>query len=161
MQDLVSFLMSNVGSAKEVAGNQPGLVEQGEGGQVNLLAAQASIHGGDITFEQPFQNIGLWHSVEDFVRWDFTLDKATDFQIRVHYACHPSSAGNQMVLAVGEHLAERKVPSTGGWDQYRTLELGKVSLPAGAHQLSLFAQGAFRGALLDLKSIELMPVTEN
>ena len=66
-----------------------------------------------------------------------------------------------MVLAVGEHLAERKVPSTGGWDQYRTLELGKVSLPAGAHQLSLFAQGAFRGALLDLKSIELMSVTEN
>ena len=161
MQDLVSFLMSNVGSAKEVAGNQPVLVEQGEGGQVNLLAAQASIHGGDITFEQPFQNIGLWHSVEDFVRWDFTLDKATDVQIRVHYACHPSSAGNQMVVAVGEHLAERKVPSTGGWDQYRTLKLGKVSLPAGTHQLSLFAQGAFRGALLDLKSIELMPVTEN
>ena len=60
------------------------------------------------SFVQPFRNLGLWHSVEDLVRWDFTFDKATDFRIRVHYACHSSSAGNRMVLAVGEHLAERR-----------------------------------------------------
>lgn len=160
LRDLISYLMSSVQPAKTVPGNQPTDVRPDGQGLVHLLAEQAAIFGGDITFEPPLKNIGLWHSVDDFVRWRFVIETAGEFEVRLRYACHPGSAGNQMVATVGEWSVARQVPSTGGWDQYQTIELGEVSLPAGTHIFSVSAQGNFQGALLDLHSIELRPVAE-
>ena len=160
LRDLIRYLMSSVRSAKSVPGNEPVDVLPNEQGRVQLLAAQAAIYGGDITFESPWKNIGLWHSVDDFVRWSFVVEKAGKYQVQLRYACHPGSAGNQMVATVGEWTVARKVKSTGGWDQYKTIELGEISLTAGNHHLSVSAEGEFQGALLDLHSIELQPVAE-
>ncbi len=160
LRDLISYLMSNVQAAKSVSGNRPVDVQPDERGVLRFVAAQAAIFGGDITFEEPLQNIGLWHSVDDFVRWDLELEQAGTYTVQLRYACHPGSAGNQMVVSVGEWHVAKAVPSTGGWDQYQTLELGDVSLSPGRHVLSVTAQGNFQGALMDLHSIELRPMAE-
>lgn len=160
LRDLISYLMSNVQAAKSVPGNRPVEVQSDGKGVLRFVAAQAAIYGGDITFEEPLQNIGLWHSVDDFVRWNFDLDHAGAYTVQLRYACHPGSAGNQMVVSVGEWQVAKEVPSTGGWDQYQTLELGDVSLSPGRHVLSVSAQGTFQGALMDLHSIELRPIAE-
>ena len=57
-----------------------------------------------------------------------------------------------------EPVLRAAVPATGGWDRYKHLKLGTVKLPAGAGRLTVRPDGPIRGALLDLRTVYLVPV---
>ena len=69
----------------------------------------------------------------------------------------PGSAGNTFVLEAGEGRLTHKVASTGSWDTYREGRVGTLTLAAGEQQVVLRPAGRVSGALLDLKSIRLVP----
>ena len=53
--------------------------------------------------------------------------------------------------------AEGKIPSTGNWDTYETHPFGEIELSKGEQQIALLPLGELNGALVDLKSIRLVP----
>jgi hypothetical protein len=57
----------------------------------------------------------------------------------------------------GERIAG-KVASTGSWDNYCQAKIGEMNLSAGRHRLLVRPEGRIRGALLDLKTLELRPI---
>ena len=69
VNDLWAFFKTLLAPPKHVEGNVPTIVEIPSEGNVALMASQAEIYGGDITFEKQFQNIGYWHDRNDVVRW--------------------------------------------------------------------------------------------
>ncbi|MDB5390387.1 MAG: Neutral/alkaline non-lysosomal ceramidase, partial [Planctomycetaceae bacterium] len=155
--DIIAFVTQTQSPAKPFPGNTPSLVSS-LNGQFALLARHAEIRGGAIVFEEPFQNIGYWHSLQDYVTWNVKMEQSGEFDVYLDFACAADCAGNEFVLLETQPLIAGKVPSTGGWDRFRQQKMGTVSLAAGAHRLSIRPSGqAVHGALMDLKGVYLVP----
>jgi hypothetical protein len=84
------------------------------------------------------------------------LEKANRYTVYLDYACHNSVAGNTFVLEGGEPALHGKVGGTGGWDKYRQVKIGSLTLKAGQQRLTLRPDGKLKGALLDLRGIRLV-----
>jgi putative heme-binding domain-containing protein len=157
LADVMAYVAQAGAPPKNLPGNSPALVKADKG-TLSLLAKQAEIFGGDITFEAPFQNIGCWHDAQDHAAWTVQPDKPGSFDVYLDYACDNSSAGNRFVLEGVQPTLRGQVTGTGGWDKYRRQKIGTVTLAAGTHRLVLRPDaGTIQGALLDLRGIYLVP----
>lgn len=156
MADLLAFAR-RPSSAKAVAGNTPATITASADGTFTLPATKASIHGGEITLEDEFENIGMWRGNADYVTWNVTVAKAGDYDVHLDYACHNNASGNAFLLRAGTGEIKGTVVGTGGWDQYRQIKLGRLTLTAGEAQVSLQPGGPVRDALMDLRAIKLVP----
>jgi putative heme-binding domain-containing protein len=155
LADVIAYLSHAGSPPKNLPGNMPTLVNA-ENGSLTLLAKSAEIHGGDITFETPFQNIGCWHGAQDHAAWTVQLEKEGRFDVFLEYACDDASAGNRFILEGGQPSLRGQVAGTGGWDKYRQAKIGTLTLSAGTHRLILRPDaGTLKGALLDLRGIHL------
>lgn len=155
--DIIAFVTQSPSPAKQFPGNSPTVITA-VNGRLSLPASSAEIRGESIVFEEPFRNIGYWHGLQDHVVWNIRLEQSGEFDLYFDFACAPDAAGNAFQLVGVQPQVTGKVPSTGGWDQYRQQMMGTVSLNAGAQRLTLRPAGeAIRGALLDLKAIYLVP----
>ncbi|HEV2949898.1 MAG TPA: neutral/alkaline non-lysosomal ceramidase N-terminal domain-containing protein [Gemmataceae bacterium] len=157
LADVMAYVAQAGTPPKILPGNRPALVKA-ENDSLRLLATNAEIHGGDITFESTFQNIGCWHDVQDHAVWTVQLEKAGRFEVVLDYACDDTSAGNRFILEGGQPSLRGQVVGTGGWDKYRQQKIGILSLAAGTQHLVLRPDaGSLKGALLDLRGIYLTP----
>ncbi|HZU37464.1 MAG TPA: PVC-type heme-binding CxxCH protein, partial [Gemmataceae bacterium] len=157
LADVIAYVRGLEPPPKQVAGNEPDIVSTGKDGLIWLSAERAAIHGGDITFESNFRNIGCWHSPDDSVSWTVAVGRAGRYDVVLDYACHPATAGGRFVLAGAEPELRGQVASTGGWDKYRQTKIGTVHLSPGLHTLTLRAGSKFHEALMDLRGIRLTP----
>ncbi len=160
LADLIAYLSSVPIPAKVVPGNRPTVLRV-EKGRVTLHASSCEIRGGQITFEGEFKNIGMWHGGNDHILWRIELDQEKTFDVWLDYACDRGSAGNRFLLEGGTPVLGGEVASTGGWDRYRQVKLGTIKLAAGKQTVRVRPEGErLRGALLDLRTLYLVPVGE-
>lgn len=157
MADLLAFLAGSSPPPKSIDGNRPALVSAAGGGAVVLPAASAEIYGGEITFERPLENIGYWHHRNDHIAWSFLCERQGEFDLVLHYSCDDGAAGNPFEILVAGQTLQHKVEGTGGWANYRAIRLGAVRLDPGVHRLVMKPTADIRGALADVKAIELVP----
>jgi putative membrane-bound dehydrogenase-like protein len=156
MADLLAYLGGFASPPKQFPGNRPAPVRAVQG-EYPLLATSAAIHGGEIAFEEPFKNVGMWHGKDDYACWTVEIDKAGEYDVWLDWACADPVAGNAYALEGGQAALRGKVKATGGWDRYRQEKLGTVTLPGGTQRLTFRPDGELRGALLDLRGISLVP----
>jgi putative heme-binding domain-containing protein len=159
MADLLTYLVTAARPPKKFAGNVPAVVRP-KGGALSLLATNAAIHGGEIAFEVEFRNIGMWHGVDDRAVWTVEVDREGKYEVWLDFACATETSGNAYVLEGGVPELHGKVPATGGWDHYQQQKIGTLTLLSGSHRLTFRAGGPFRGALIDLRGIHLVPPGE-
>lgn len=157
MADLLAYLTAHDPPHKKLAGNDPAVIAVSDNA-LTLPATRCFVFGGDILFEPEFQNIGYWHGERDHVVWKVKLDTPATFDVYLDYACDPGSAGNPFAIDGVEPALRGTIASTGGWNQYQLVKLGTVKLPAGAGRITFRPDGPLRGALLDLRTLYLVPV---
>ena len=158
--DLIAFLKSLPATSKSCEGNKPALVKP-HNGRLTLPASAAAIYGESITFERRFGNIGYWHGLQDHVAWNFELPTSAEFDVYLDGACDAASAGNGYRIEIGERSLTGRIESTGGWDRYRAFKIGTISLNGGTHRVVIRPDGdTIRGALVDLRCIQMVPVGE-
>jgi putative heme-binding domain-containing protein len=158
--DLLVFLGASVGPAgkpKSFEGNKPVMVKAAADGSVLLLATQCEIYGTTMVFEAGYKNLGYWSSESDQAVWSADLTKAGKYAVEIDYACENGVAGNSYTLEAGSSRLAGKIEGTGSWDTYKQVKLGTIDLRAGPQNLSFRSQGKIQGALLDLRSIKLVP----
>jgi hypothetical protein len=153
---LLSWLQTLTVPAKSIPGNSPERIGIPAGGAAVLLASQAQIRGGDITFEPPHQNIGMWHGNDDDVRWSIHADAPREVAVWIEYACDPGAAGQLLELSGGEPALTAVVPSTGAWSQYQLLHVGTTVLHGGESTLRVRPAASLRAALVDLRAVHLV-----
>jgi putative membrane-bound dehydrogenase-like protein len=157
MADVIAYLGSIGQPAKAIAGNVPKLVTITNDAYI-LRAVDCEIHGGDITFEPEFGNIGFWHGAKDHVAWQVRVATAGEFDVYFDYACDPGSTGGPFAFEGGEPTLRGRVASTGSWSNYRLLKVGTIKLNPGEIRLTLRPDAeALRGALIDLRTVQLVP----
>ena len=69
------------------------------------------------------------------------------------------TAGSMPLAASGSEI-RGKVASTGGWDKYQRVKIGRVTLADGEARITMQPAGQINGALLDLRRIELVPARD-
>ena len=136
MADLIAYLGGIGKPAKTVAGNVPKVVAVADG-MYSLRTADCEIHGGDITFEPEFGNIGYWHSEKDHVVWQVRVATPGEFDVYFDYACDPGSDGGPFAFEGGEPTVLGRIASTGSWSNYRSMKIGTIKLAAGDVRFTL------------------------
>jgi putative heme-binding domain-containing protein len=158
--DLLLFLGASAGPAgkpKTFEGNKPEMARAGADGSVTLLATQCEIYGASMVFEAEHKNLGYWTSESDQAVWSVDLPKAGKYSVELDYACETAAAGNAYVLEAGPARLSGRIEGTGSWASYRQVKLGSLDLRAGPQHLAFHSQGKIQGALLDLRSLRLVP----
>jgi hypothetical protein len=58
----------------------------------------------------------------------------------------------------GAGAPEFAVPATGGWQSYRTVEVGRIALPTGSHRAVLRALSKPGEAVVNVRAVRLVRV---
>jgi putative membrane-bound dehydrogenase-like protein len=161
-QDLADVMVHVRGAGpvvkpKAFEGNKPELVKPAGDGSLKLTAANAAIYGPSLVLEKQYGNLGYWSSRDDRAVWTMTVPKASRYEVWLDYACDNSAAGNTFVIESGHEKLTGKVAVTGTWDKYRQVQAGTLALEAGERQVTMRSEGRINGAMIDLKSIRLVP----
>jgi putative heme-binding domain-containing protein len=158
LADLIAYLSATGPPPRQVAGNHPERVAPRADGSIVLGAETAQIFGETLTFEAEHRNLGYWGRAADRAAWTFEVQQAGRYAVWLEWACDDASAGNTLLLDFGTDRVTSKVAGTGGWETYHTAKVGEVTLAAGANRLDARSEGRVRGALLDLRAVELRPL---
>lgn len=161
LADVIAFIRVDVPppQRKTFEGNKPELVTPLGDGTIRLYPTNCEIYGVDITLEKQYGNLGYWTSEEDHAVWTIEIPKAAKYLVRLSWSCADDSAGNNFVVQVDSTRITGSIPGTGTWDNYKTQNIGEVTLPAGRHTVTLRSAGKIKGSLLDLKELRLAPAS--
>jgi putative membrane-bound dehydrogenase-like protein len=160
LADLLAFVAATGPPPKRVAGNRPERVRARADGVIVLRASSAEVFGDMLTFEAKYGNLGYWSAPNDRAAWTFDVPRAGRYAVWLDWACADGSAGQTLTLTAPSQRLEHKVAGTGTWDDYRSVKAGELSLPPGPNRLEVHHAGRIRGALMDLRSVELRPLPD-
>jgi hypothetical protein len=156
----VSVVVGGGGASRaEDAPKPPAVVKQRDDGGLTLLAIDARVHGRKAKHEKKGSNphnIGYWTDVKDTVTWEATLDKASRFAVALEYSLAPNSKGAVIAIEFG-NAKPIEVPLDAGKDflDFKTVDLGKIELPAGPMTVTVRPLKKPGVAVMDLRQIEL------
>ena len=140
---------------------EPAITTQAKDGSVNLKASNAVVRGANARYESGGgkDNIGYWTNPADYVIWRFKLNKTGTYDVAVTSACAAGSGGSEYVVSVAGQELAGTVKDTGGWTSFVTEKLGTVNITKpGTYNLSLKPKSMPRGAVMNLKSVTLVPI---
>jgi alpha-L-fucosidase len=139
----------------------PRPAEQAKDGSVTLGAVEAIIHGHTARYESGGgkDNIGYWTNPDDYVTWAFKVTVPGSFEVKITYACADGVGGSEYTVAIAEQELGGTVSDTGNWTAFVTQKLGRVKIgKTGTHTLSVRPRTMPQSAVMNLKSVTLIPV---
>ncbi len=160
LANLVTFIRGHVPlpTRKVFAGNEPRRVTVDADGSLFIDPATAEIYGPTIVLEEPHGNLGWWSSADDFAQWTVDVPTSGRYRVELEYACHPDAAGHRFILQSRDGRVSYEVEPTADWETYATKPIGELDLSAGLQPLVAKPAERPLPALLDLKSVRLVPV---
>jgi len=142
--------------AQQVRVAQP--VRPEKDGVMQLRATSARIHGPGLAFEPRYGNLGQWFGADGYASWTLEDQPGGTYAVWLDWACQDSHAGNKFQIRVGDQvLLTEQVSGTGTWDDYRQEKFGEIRLAPGKPQLIFRSEGPIKRALIDLRTIRLVP----
>ena len=126
---------------------------------IYLHASKAKVHGkGGTRYEKGRgrDNIGFWHSRNDWVSWEFELKEPGTYLVQVTLA-FPGAPGNSYTLSVGGTELIGAVVQTGNWGKFVTVPLGVVELTELGRQMLSVKPAIQKGPLMNLQAVTLRP----
>ena len=125
-----------------------------------LTANDAKVEGKKAKLEVHPGNarVGYWTEASDAVSWEIKPGNYGNFYAELTYS--QAAKPSRIHLKVGPNELEAKLPSTGSWYTYQTINLGRIYLeekPQTVRVKGLSKQG---GAVMNFKSLVLRPAPE-
>lgn len=95
-----------------------------------------------------------WASVHSGLSWTIKADAPASFEVIVIQS-FDGPKGNSYTLAFGDEKLTGAVKPTGNWGKATEVSLGKISIPAGQHDLRITPEKLDHGALMNFYGIKL------
>lgn len=117
--------------------NQKPVVEAGEGGMIELRAADARILGNGGARLNDYggkSNIGWWDSAGQWLEWEVNVPRSGRYRLNLEYAL-PGRLATGFDFVCGESKLPIVVEGSGGWDKWKNIDLGEIQLTRGDRQL--------------------------
>ena len=137
------------------------VVPQAEDGSIILKAGDAVVRGTNARYESGGgkDNIGFWTNPDDYVIWRFKVTNKGTFNASMTYACAAGSGGSEYTLSAAKQKISSKVKDTGSWTNFVAEKLGTVKITKpGTYNLSVKPETMPSGAVMNLKSVTLIPI---
>ncbi len=95
-------------------------------GSFQLSAEDAELNGGlKLETHDGVSNIGYWDNAADTANWKAAVDRSGKFKVTASYGAIDDTTVN---LESGDQKITSSFPGTGGWDKFKEIELGEISL---------------------------------
>ena len=134
-------------------------------GAIQLTPHDATLVGPSLRIEQigavedVRYNLGYWMDTAATAAWPIGIkpSESGTYIVTANIACADAAAGSEVRLDIDEGSAtvDFKVPATGGWQEYHSIELGRLTLSAGNHRVVLRALTKTGEAVVNVRSITL------
>ncbi len=128
-------------------------------GNLMLVPDAAELHGDQIKTEQQGStpNIGFWDRGDEWVSWKAQFAQPGTYKVSA--SCSTTNPESEFVLEVAGQQLTGKVMKTGGWADFKTLELGQVEIKqAGEQVVKVRPRDAQTWKPINLAVITLKPV---
>jgi alpha-L-fucosidase len=138
----------------------PSLLAQAADGSITLDAIDAIVKGSArYESREDRRCIGYWTNPSDIVHWDVLIRSPGRFRVVVELACEPGQEGSRYRVSAGDAIVEDTVPATKEWADFVTRDLGEIEMTRpGRTRLTVAAQDMPHGAVMNLRSVRLVPV---
>lgn len=136
-------------------------IAQSKSGEVLCHSRDVTIHGVKVQYEpKPEKNtVGYWVNAEDWVSWDFTVDKPGRFNVEVLQGCGKGHGGSEVAVWVGSQKLEFTVEDTGHFQNFKPRVIGTVEIAApGVSTLKIIPINKKSVAVMDVRQVRLIPV---
>ena len=122
-----------------------------------LPACQAKMHGEKVMYEtaQIRDYIGYWVNPDDYVSWNFSVEKTGDYIVEMTVGCDPGQEGSTYAIEVGETKLIGTVHKTGNWRTFTIEQVGKLHLEQGDQTLIVRPVKMAKNALMNIKRVTL------
>ena len=100
-------------------------------------------------------SIGFWDNRNASLRWQMAVPKEGKYRVNLTFG--NGGVANDLIFTAGSQKLSGKTVNTGGWDKWKTVQLGEVTLPAGQTTFSLSPTHQLSGGLMDFKLLRLIP----
>ncbi len=133
--------------------------------EIVLYPTDATIHSDravpQLEVEKPNDNLGYWHNTEEYVTWDVDIQKTMEYMITMRYAAWGENAGSSFLVEIGGQEIPGTFVSTSeandGYFAWKDLEIGKVTLEAGAQVLTLKVTKIVKEAAANILELRIIP----
>lgn len=131
-------------------------------GTIVLKASAAKLAGDRLALERrdgEQDNIGFWTDPKAAAAWPaVAIASAGLYDVSLNLSCVDSAAGNDFVVEIGDQELRGTTKTTGSWEEFERVNLGRVKLDAGTIAVRVRAAGQVRFALMNLQDVRLTPV---
>lgn len=125
-----------------------------------LTAENGKAIGPNIKYMPEWSAFG-WFTAADRVEWEVDVARTSEYEVRIEWSVSDEDAGKQFLLQAGNKRLTGTVAPSGSWTTFKTQSAGRIYLRAGRQKLIFKSNKSFReGALLDLRSITLIPLNK-
>ncbi|GAB6089375.1 carbohydrate-binding protein [Spirochaeta dissipatitropha] len=122
--------------------------------RIQLPARNATLEStGALVFESP--NIGWWERTEDRITWDVEVEIGGTYMVSLVASCDPEFPGSTVDVTINGQTVQTTIPSTGGWEYYRILEVATVNLSPGSYELLVQASNVHNRFVANLSEVIL------
>jgi alpha-L-fucosidase len=133
-------------------------------GIITLTPHDAALEGPSIRVERVgvigdvTHNIGYWLDPAATASWPIGIGggQEGEYRVEIELACADAAAGSRVRFEACGQSLDFAVPATGGWQSYRTVDVGRVTLPSGAHSSVLRALSKPGEAVVNLRAVKLV-----
>ena len=140
----------------------PPAVAAAAAGEFVLHARDSITHGRLLRFEpQSHKNtVGYWADEQDWVEWRADApQKERTYAVQLRYGCGTGNGGSTVALSAGDQTLEFQVEATGGFQTWRDVTVGRVTLPADREvRVVVKPIHKAKAAVMDIQQIVLRPV---
>ncbi|WP_339901698.1 polysaccharide deacetylase family protein [uncultured Cyclobacterium sp.] len=140
--------------------NIPGITRPMENETVYLPAEKAKGMGPDIQYMPEWNAFG-WFTAKDKVVWDIDLPKKGTYEVWMEWSVSDEEAGKPFIISSGDQTLQGQVKPSGSWETFIKTKVGELSMEEDYNNIIVSAAEVFdQGALMDLKALILVPITE-
>ncbi len=186
VMDLFSLVLHPVETASDAPDIHDEPIKQLEDGSVHLTATDAEIDGEAIRLEGGDNKyLAWWSHGERLIQWPIKIDAPGTFRVEVTYSLADSISTEQVQISGPGQKITASLPPTAsvssiislkvagqtitdtlqaglGWDDFKTENLGEVTLPMGDnHELILSSPKTAGTLVMRLQSVTLIPVADD
>jgi pectinesterase len=119
-----------------------------------LLAWNATINGTNARLENDGANIGFWTNTDTSFEWQSNVPPGV-YRVVLHYALDAAQAGSEIQVTVGDKGFKLTPPATGGWGDYKTVEVGEVEIKQPNTPVALSALSQKGDFILNVRQVIL------
>ncbi len=130
-------------------------------GSINLEANSATTYAEKMRYEPAEEKncLGFWNDPKDWAEWKFDVTSPGKFNVSLHYGCGNGNEGSEIAVLVNDETLKFTVEDTGGFQSWKTVELGTVDLSIpGENKVAIVPQKQAAKGMLDARKILLTPV---